>query len=367
MSRGTRTVKTKLIKNPRSRRRELETIGAIDLHFHGAFGFDLMSATQKQLQELSAALWKTGLAGFCATTVTTSLQELTQTVSTLGRWIRSNQFPGAKPLGIHLEGPWIHPEMSGAHPTHFVRKLKRSELESLWDASQETIKIITLAPECLTLTELRWLTQWCRKRSILLSAGHSKATFLEAKKGFELGIQGVTHAWNALAYHHREPGVLGAALGNPDIYLELIIDQIHLSRPWIRFTRQLHPTQSICLISDCTSAAARSSRKNSQDWATLGKLKVNFKGGAARSKSGQLAGGGQLLTESYCRWVQAEAKDLGLSIADVLESSVHQLTLVPARVLGIEPKAFRDRKVLWSDQNSKGLSVIPIDSRLTPR
>ncbi len=367
MSRGTWTVKTKLTKNPPPRRRGLETIGAIDLHFHGAFGIDLMSASPNQLNELSAALWQSGLAGFCPTTVTTPIPNLAQTVKKLGHWIRSNRFPGAKPLGIHLEGPWIHPEMNGAHPSRLVRKLKRSELEKLWEASQETLKIITLAPERLSFSELQWLITWCKERNILLSAGHSRATFEEAKKCFELGIQGVTHAWNALAYHHREPGVLGAALGNPQIYLELIVDQVHLSRPWIRWTRQLHPSQSICMISDCVAPAGSRPNQQASDWTTLGGLAVRLIDGASRSKNGQLAGGGQLLTESYSRWVLAEALDLGLTVQKVLKDSVHQLTLVPARVLGIKPGFFKDRKVIWNYDRQEGLSVIPIDSQATPR
>ncbi len=361
MSRGTRTVKTKLIKNLSSRPKELKTIGAIDLHFHGAFGVDLMSASPTQLNDLSAELWKSGLAGFCPTTLTAPPEDLSAAVKSLGRWIRSNRFPGAKPLGIHLEGPWIHPEKSGAHPTRFVRTMKKAELEKLWKESQETLKIITIAPERFTVPELRWITQWSQQRGVLLSAGHSQATLAEAKKGFELGVQGVTHAWNALAYHHREPGVLGAAIGNPEVYLELIVDQVHLSLPWIRWTRQLHPPQSICLISDCTAPAGKLISESSP-WSTLGSLKVRVKNGASRSKTGQLAGGGLLLTQSYCRWVEAEAQDSGLPIQKILETSVNQLTRVPARVLGIDPRSLLDRRVMWTIKHGKALSVIPIDS-----
>ncbi len=354
----------KLNKNPGKGPRELETVGAVDLHFHGAFGIDLMSASPKQLNELSGELWKSGLAGFCATTVTAAPKDLKETVVRLGQWIRSDQFPGAKPFGIHLEGPWIAPQMSGAHPTPLVRQFNPDELEILWKASQGTLKIITLAPEAMSTLKLRQLIKWCNPRGILLSAGHSKATFEQAKKAFELGIRGVTHAWNALAYHHREPGVLGAALGNREIYLELIMDQIHVSRPWIRLTRALHPSHSVCLISDCAAAAGQP--KNPQ-WSTLGRLKVHFQAGASRTSTGMLAGGGLLLPESYCRWAEAEARDVNRPIQEILLRSVHQLTRVPARILGLKPRQLADRKVVWEIRGERKLRVIPIDSRSSAR
>lgn len=374
MSRHPSTVKTKLkeralktrAKTPQPRHLKTtvaQTIGAIDLHFHGAFGIDLMSASPQDLDELSLHLWRSGIAGFCPTTLSASPRQLGQTVQSLGKWIRSGSFPGAHPLGIHLEGPWINSERRGAHPARHIRPWNPDELEQLWELSQNTIKIITLAPELLSPQQLQWLVKWTQKRQILLSAGHSGATQAQAQRAFKAGIQGVTHSWNAMSYHHREAGIMGAALGCKDIYLELIIDQVHLSREWIRWTRQLHPSDSVCLISDCVSPTGLNhSTHRSSPWFQFGDLAVQLKQGASRLKNGHLAGGGRLLTQSYCNWVKAEAKDLNCNPSEILKNSVHQLTTVPTQILGISSKTLSDRQVLWTLDHTQTLAVIPIDS-----
>ncbi len=206
-----------------------KTLGAIDIHFHGAFGIDLMSATAPELDFLSHQLWAHGIAGFCPTTLSAPFEILSDTVHRLGKWIRKGKFPGAKPIGIHLEGPFIHPTLCGAHPQKEIRAFDWKELLQLWTASQETLKMITIAPETLSTAQSIRLSQWAEEKKIHLSIGHSQATEKQAELAFQTGFKGVTHAWNALPFHHRNPGVMGAALGKKEIYLELILDQIHVS------------------------------------------------------------------------------------------------------------------------------------------
>src|SRR3954471_14387376 len=132
------------------KRKPLITPGAIDLHFHGAYGIDLMTADERELDLLSASLWNdAGVAAFCPTTLSSPSRELAAAVHRLGSWIRRGRHPGARPLGIHLEGPFVHAEACGAHPPESLRPLSFEELDELWKASRETLKIITLAPELL--------------------------------------------------------------------------------------------------------------------------------------------------------------------------------------------------------------------------
>src|SRR6185437_15636763 len=152
----------------------------------------------------------------CATTLSTDPHELAQAVSRLGEWIHSERGSlsrggsvRAMPLGIHLEGPFINSSCCGAHPPSSIRSLDLKELEALWKLSQGTLKILTIAPETLSSKALTRLVDWANHRGISLSLGHSKATEKQAKSAFESGFRGVTHAWNALAFHQRSPGALG--------------------------------------------------------------------------------------------------------------------------------------------------------------
>jgi N-acetylglucosamine-6-phosphate deacetylase len=337
-----------------------QSIGAIDLHFHGAYGIDVMTASLKDLQELSSLLWQKGVAGFCPTTLSSSKKELAHAVTRLGNWIRSGQFPGAKPLGIHLEGPFIHPNCSGAHPKKIIRKLDIDELDNLWGASFETLKILTVAPETLISSELKRLVHWSKKRRIHLSIGHSQASEKEASQAFKLGFRGVTHAWNALPFHHRTPGVMGAALGQKTVFLELMIDRVHVAPSVIRWTLHTHPAQSICFISDCLSGGGDSTHHPKSG--TLGNLKVHFQAGACRLPDGQLAGGGFILTEAYSRWLEKESEDTRTPIRKLLTSTLPQINLAPLRALQIPNKTLLDRQVRWILSTSDKISVFPVDS-----
>ena len=303
----------------------------MDLHFHGAFGVDLMSADRKQLNELSRKLKKAGIAGFCATTLSASHKDLLRTVTRLGEWINSKEAPGAQPLGIHLEGPYIHSNCCGAHPREIIRPLKMKEIEELWNASGETLKILTIAPEILSPELLKTLTSWARKRKVILSLGHSQATEKQAENAFKLGFSGVTHAWNALPFHHRAPGAIGAALGRKGIHIELIIDLIHVSPTLIRWTRKLHP-EGVCFVSDCAPAAATSDGH----WYPFGDLETRFEDGVCRLGNGALAGGGLLLTEAFEQWLAVESRQTGESVKSLRAKSIDLVTVNPLKALGLK-------------------------------
>ncbi len=287
---------------PRPTKR-VKSYGAIDLHFHGAFGVDLMRATAKELDHLSHELKKHGVAGFSATTLSAGVNDLAATVERLGAWIRSDSAPGAKPLGIHLEGPFINPEARGAHPPGILRKLTMTELEKLWELSRKTLHILTIAPETLDAPTLATVGKWARTNRVRLSIGHTRCTKAQAETAFKAGFSGVTHAWNALSYHHREPGVLGAALGRKGVYVELIPDEVHVAAGIIDWTLSLHEKGTF-FVSD----AAPSACTDGSHFHSFGDLQCRLKDGASRLENGALAGGGFLLPESFRAWIEREAK-----------------------------------------------------------
>jgi N-acetylglucosamine-6-phosphate deacetylase len=318
-------------------------IGAVDLHFHGAFGVDLMRATDTELDSLSEKLWQAGVSAFCPTTLTAPAHDLQAAVERLGHWIHRDQAPGAIPLGIHLEGPFISPHACGAHPPGIIRPFDWNELEALWKASQQTLKILTIAPETLRKGELSRLAAWSRKRGVKLSLGHSQATQEQAEKAFKGGFSGVTHAWNALPFHHRSPGPLGAALGRVDTHIEVILDGVHVSPTLIRWTLALHPERT-CFVSDCTPAAGTAD----ESWHSFGPLQVRIAEGASRLPNGHLAGGGILLAEAYARWVETEAKARGLAPAALLRRTLRNVTTDPLAAVDVPASRLTRRKVRWT-------------------
>lgn len=330
---------------PRPTKR-VKSFGAIDLHFHGAFGVDLMSAEPKELDFLSNELWKKGVAGFSATTLSAATEDLARTVQRLGAWIRSDSAPGAKPLGIHLEGPFINPEAAGAHPPGILRKLTMAELERLWELSQKTLQILTIAPETLDAALLRDLGRWAKKRKVRLSIGHTRCTKTEAEAAFQAGFSGVTHAWNALSYHHREPGVLGAALGRDSTYVELIPDEVHVDAGFMDWTLSLHDSGTF-FVSDAAPAACT----DGSHFHAFGDLQCRMKDGASRLENGALAGGGYLLPESFARWIGHEVKRKKTTAEKLLKahlSRIHSLPLDAIFMKKAAQKAFLKRfPVAW--------------------
>lgn len=337
------------------------SIGLIDIHFHGAYGIDLMAASESELDLLSQKLWKQGIAGFCPTTLSTDPASLLSTVERLGPWIRkrnsrslfrSNQ---ALPLGIHLEGPFLHKACCGAHPPKTLRHLNLKELQTLWERSEKTLKIITLAPETLSSLEMGELHRWAKPKKIALSLGHSQADETQSKRAFAGGFRGVTHAWNALPFHHRSPGALGAALGKSDVYVELIIDQIHVSPTLLDWTRRLHPANRLCFISDCAPAAEQNQP------CTFGPLQIypSQDGTCRILGTDALAGGGKILSRSFCDWI---GNQLNPNPQQLLKKALPSVIEAPLWALQIPLQRLKRHQVKWFLDESGRLQVSPVDS-----
>lgn len=317
-----------------------------------------MKAGDGDLDQLSELLWNGGIAGFCPTTLSTHPGDLAQAVGRIGRWIKnfSPKKRGALPLGIHLEGPFINEACCGAHPPELIRPLNFQELENLWYQSHETLRILTIAPETLSRESLHELTQWAKKRKISLSLGHSKASEKQAETAFDAGFRGITHAWNALPFHQRAPGPIGAAMKRDDTYIELIIDQVHVAPTVMKWTQDLHPAERLCMISDCVPAAETS---GSQDY-SFGPLTIRYHEGACRLHNGSLAGGGKLLTRSFGQWLEFLAKKPG-DFKTLLKESLPSITTAPLWAIQIPEQRLASRKVDWCMSQGK-LVAQPVDS-----
>jgi len=337
--------------------------GPIDLHFHGALGVDFMTADEALLDELCHDLGQRALSGFCATTLSVEASPLAETVSRLGPWIRkihdrlseekSARDQGALPLGIHLEGPFLSPEARGAHPPGAIRALHLAELDSLWELSRGTLKILTVAPETLSPDETRRLALWCKIRKIHLSLGHSRATETQARDALDAGFTGITHAWNAMPFHHREPGPLGAALGRKGVAVELIVDEVHVHPTVLRWTEALHQGAPLCWISDGAPAAGLPEGQPT----AFGPLRIHSKDGACRiinpdGRDGGLAGGGLLLPDCFARQVTLEAARTGIQPERLITRFLPHVSRHPQKTLAIPAgsalgRALNRRRVRW--------------------
>ena len=289
--------------------------GFMDIHFHGAYGYDTMDEDPRALMEMRHRLCENGITSFLPTTMTMEQERIYKALENI-KGAMEQDGGGAKILGAHLEGPFIHPLRKGAQREEYMMKPNYEVIERFLDV----IKIITLAPELDANFE--FLTAMQQHPHIVLSIGHSNATYQEAMEAMEKGIHSATHLFNAMTgLHHREPGVVGAVL-NTEIYCELIADGIHVHPGLFSMLKKVKGPDRIILITDSIRASCMKCGQYE-----LGGQWVEVESGMAKLKDGTLAG-------SVIRMNEA----LGIfrrHTSDDLPSIIGMASLNPARLLGI--------------------------------
>ena len=212
------------------------SLGGVDLQINGALGFAFPDLESKQIEilpEICQFLWNQGVDAFLPTLVTTSLDKFKRSLSTLADFIRSTKAAPTTPklkmaeiLGVHLEGPFLNPQKRGAHPIEFLLPLTIENVKQVLGDCADIVKLITLAPELDSTGEV---IPYLQSLGIAVSLGHSQATAEQAQQAFAQGASMVTHAFNAMpSLHHREPGLLGAAIVYPGVKCGLIADGKHV-------------------------------------------------------------------------------------------------------------------------------------------
>lgn len=224
--------------------------GFIDVHIHGASGFDVMDGTPEALNGLARALPREGTTSFLATT-------MTQTDENIGKALQNASLftaddTQAEMLGVHLEGPFISPERAGAQPIEHILPPSMSLFKKWQELSGDRIKLVTLAPEMDNgLAFIEELTA----SGIIASLGHTDATMELVSEAVSAGASHVTHLYNQMSpFHHREPGVAGAALLEDDLTVELIVDFIHSHPKAVEFAFRQKSASRIILITDAMRA-----------------------------------------------------------------------------------------------------------------
>jgi N-acetylglucosamine-6-phosphate deacetylase len=313
--------------------------GFIDVHIHGSNGHDVMDATPEALEGISKSILSTGTTSFLATTMTMSKEEIDAALLNVQNF---EQKEGAKVVGVHLEGPFINPVKHGAQDPEHIQKPNMELIASYMDI----IKMITLAPEVEGAKEF---TQDLRENypEILLSIGHSDASYEAAKESFKWGVSHSTHLFNAMnPLHHRKPGIVGAVLEDDEVSCDVIADKIHIHPSFYNLLYKLKKEQLI-LITDAMRAGCMQCGLSE-----IGGQKVIVKDDEARLEDGTLAGSVLTLNKALKNFYQHSDISLPELIATV--------TSIPAKKLkmkkGLLEKGFEADLVLF-DENFEISSV----------
>lgn len=289
--------------------------GFVDIHIHGAFGYDFMSGSAEDLLTMAYGLQKIGYEAFLPTTVTASFADVERALANLPA--NDSRMPG-----FHLEGPFISPKHPGAQPQEYIVQ-PSPEWEPV--LSHPKLRNITVAPE---MPEVMKLVGRLSETQTIVSVGHTDATFEQMQDAVAAGARHTTHTYNAMRpLHHREAGTVGAALLLPELTCELIYDRIHVSKPAAELLLLSKGMGGVIAVSDATMAAGLPPGQEITMWG----LSCVTGPGEVRLKDGTLAGSAITLYDAF----RNLAQDFGV------ETAIRACSLNPRRALGLgEPKVW---------------------------
>jgi N-acetylglucosamine-6-phosphate deacetylase len=297
--------------------------GYVDMHTHGGAGHDVMEASAEGLPAVERLLYRHGVTAYLPTTITAPLEATVEALDRLADAIEGaaqNDYKDrARPVGIHLEGPFISHARPGVHPVDNLLPPTLEVFERFWQAARGHIKVLTLAPE---LEGARAVIAEATRRGVCVSLGHSDADLEQAQAGVSAGARHATHTFNAMRpLNHRDPGVLGAALMDDRLSAEIIADGIHVDPLMVRLFLRAKGIDRAVLVTDATAATGMPDGQY-----RLGSLLVEVKDGKCLSH-GKLAG--SLLTMDRAVRNIVEFAHWGL------QDAVRLATLNPARATGL--------------------------------
>lgn len=293
--------------------------GWIDIQINGGFGMDFTD-DPTTIWEVARQLPQYGTTSFLPTIITSPPETVNQAMEVLKKGPPLG-WSGAEPLGIHAEGPFLNPQKKGAHNPQYLQKPALGIIEG-W-SRENGIWLVTLAPEMPGNAEVMDVL---RAGNVVISAGHSMASYEEAVASFGRGVRCGTHLYNAMpSLLHREPGLTGALLTHPEIVVGLIADGIHCHPGMLQLAWRSKGSDGIALVTDAMGAMGMPPGKF-----RFAGFEITVDETSARLHDGTLAGS-ILTTDQSLRNMM---NWLGLPLDDVLPS----LTTTPARLLDIQHK-----------------------------
>jgi len=224
--------------------------GLIDLHTHGGMGREVMDADPDGLAEISAFYASHGVSAFLATTWAAEPQAVSAVLDTV-KAAQTRGLPGARLLGVHLEGPYLNPTRGGAQDPARITPADLAQAET-W-LSSGLVRLVTLAPE---IEQNLALARRCVELGVRVSAGHTDASYEQMRAAQRAGINQVTHTFNAMSpFNHRAPRAAGAALELPGLFCEVIADLVHVHPAALRLLYRMRGADELILVSDSIRAA----------------------------------------------------------------------------------------------------------------
>jgi len=291
--------------------------GMVDIHFHGCVGHDFCDGTKEAFDAITKYQAENGVTSISPATMTLSREELRKIFGAAGEYDNNS---GSTIRGITMEGPFVSLKKKGAQNGAYIHKPDVDFYREMQDLCGNLIKQVAVAPE---EDEDYAFTKEMSKETAI-SVAHTTAGYDIASKAFAYGANHVTHLFNAMPpYHHRDPGVIGAAFDDKKVFVELICDGVHIHPAVVRGMFAMFGADRICMISDSMMATGMSDGDYS-----LGGQAVKVCGKTATLADGTIAGSASNLHD--CLKVAVKEMDIPL------EEAVLACTKTPARSLGID-------------------------------
>jgi N-acetylglucosamine-6-phosphate deacetylase len=323
--------------------------GLIDLQLNGGYGDDLAAVEAAGWARLAGRLPETGTTAFLATFTSAPVAELARALGSAGELVAAGP-PGARVLGVHLEGPFLSPARAGAHRREWLIPPAPAAVGDLLAAGAGVLRVVTLAPE---LAGGRAAVARLAAAGLVVSIGHSEATAAETAAAAGAGARMVTHLFNAQRpFHHREPGVAGQALTDHRLTCGLIADPSHVSPVACALAFAAAPGR-ICLVTDAVAAAGMPPGRY-----LFGGRDITV-AGTGPDRAPRLADG--TLAGSVLRMDEAVANAVAAGVA--LPAAVAAATRVPADLIGrpdlgrLAPAAAADLTWLGDDLRARATWV----------
>lgn len=294
-----------------------------DVHIHGSAGHDVMEGTPEAFAAVGGFLARHGVGAYLPTTVTMPIDATLKSLEGMAKFIGSEDY-GARPLGIHIEGPFLSPHKKGAHPARLLLTPSVELFDRMWEASAGKIRLMTIAPELPNALEV---IARAASLGVRVSLGHSDADAVAAKAGVRAGAVSATHTYNAMRnFDHKASGLVGEVLTNENLFAELICDGFHVDPAAVKIYWKCKGAERAILITDAMIAAGMPDGNYK-----LGELDVRVKDGKCILDENTLAGS----TLTLDRGVKNFAEFTGASIDEVSRLASRN----PARMTGFEKEA----------------------------
>ena len=289
--------------------------GLVDIHSHGAAGEDFSDGNPEGLKKILQYEKRCGITSYCPTSMTFPKERLRQIFASIKG---AQTEDGATVVGINMEGPFLDPAKKGAHVEKWIAAPDVAFVRELNQDADGLVRLVTLAPNMDGAEE--FIKEM--HEEVCISLGHTAADYDCASRAMKLGAHHVTHLYNAMQpFGHRAPGLIGAAMDDPECMVELICDGYHIHQSAIRAAFRMFGPERVILISDSMRATGMENGTYE-----LGGQEVTVKDRKAVLKDGTLAGSATNLYGCMCK-----AVEFGIP----LEQAIMAATANPARSIGI--------------------------------